>query len=127
MKDLEQELLELKINQGIIERRYCTMDEEKEYEKLRKEGLLLPDIVQMEKSGRFVRYYESSISEEDVKELLSLRKLEYEKTQVDYLIIQADHLKSIKNNITFFAILIKISLVISAIILILYLINWELL
>ena len=110
MNNLQKEIVELKIKHGFIEKHSCSQDEIKQYEKLKTEGLPLPDNIMMQFNGSYVRLCESDVTKDEINELLQLRKIEYERIQVDYLKRQDKQLDTIKNGMTFFVVLTIVSL-----------------
>lgn len=110
MGNLRSELLELKINHGIIERHSCSLDEAKQYEKLKSEGSSLPDNVMMQFNGSYIRLCETNLTKQEIDDLLLLRKLEYERIQTDCILRQAKQLNTIKNGMIFFVSLTFVSL-----------------
>ena len=110
MGNLRNELLELKINQGIIEKHPCSLDEVKQYEKLKREGLSLPDNIMVQFNGSYIRLCETDMTKQEIDELLLLRKMEYERLQTEYLIRQDKQLNTIKNGMIFFVLLTIVSL-----------------
>lgn len=110
MNNLQKEIVELKIKHGFIEKHPCSLDEIKQYEKLKTEGLPLPDNIMMQFNGSYVRLCESDLTKDEINELLQLRKIEYERIQVDYLKRQDKQLDTIKNGMTFFVVLTIVSL-----------------
>ena len=110
MENLRNELLELKIKHGIVEMHPCSLDEAKQYEKLKSEGLSLPDNIMMQFNGLYVCLKETNLMKQEIDDLLLLRKIEYERIQTDYLKIQNERLNTIKNGMIFFVLLTMASL-----------------
>ena len=100
MKDIKKELFRLKVDFDIIQRCFCSEDEEKEMRMLENNKQPLPgDIHIDEDDGSHYRFVNVNLSKEEIDELLLLRQLKY--------------LKTIKNCLVFFVSLIIISFICS--------------
>jgi hypothetical protein len=98
MKDLHDELRQMKCELDLVQRVYCSKEEEKRYRRMAKEKQPLPDDVRSDESGYF-RYVETDLSGEELDKLLLYRQISY--------------LRTTKNCMLFFMVLAVISLVIS--------------
>ena len=101
MKDLRNELRQLKFDLDLIQKDYCSKEEAKQYRKMVKARQSLPDGVKSDETGYF-RYVEIDLSKENLDNLILYR--------------QTSYLKSIKNSMIFFVFLTIVSLIISLVI-----------
>jgi hypothetical protein len=96
MKDLNRELFRLRVEFDLIQQVYCSKDEEKHIKQLINNNQTLPDDIHTESNGTHFKYVKADISKEDMDELLLYRQIK--------------SLISIKNSLTFFVVLILISI-----------------
>jgi len=95
VKDIKKELFRLKVDFDIIQRCFCSEDEEKEIKMLEKNKQPLPgDIHTDDDDGNHYRFVNVNLSKEELDELLLLRQIKY--------------LRTIKNCLMFFVSLIII-------------------
>lgn len=98
MKDLRDELFQLKVEFGVIQQDYCTKDEEEHIKELIKNNQPIPDDIHTSRNGStHFRYVNADISKEEQDELLVYR--------------QTNYLKTIMNCMIFFVILALIPIV----------------
>lgn len=97
MKDLREELREMRFDLDLTQKVYCNKEEEKRLRKMKKEKLPLPDDIKIDEHGFFYRYIDTDLSEQEIKQLFLYRQTAY--------------LRSIKNSMIFFVVLATISLI----------------
>ncbi|MHB1484626.1 MAG: hypothetical protein ACYCYI_08165 [Saccharofermentanales bacterium] len=96
MESLQKELNQMKWEFGLFEKIYCSKEEQKD---LKKSKIIPSDVYKDDQSSAYYRISKADINEDEIKELLSYRKLDY--------------LRSIKNFLLFFVILAIISITVS--------------
>lgn len=98
MKDLHTEMNDLYLELGIVQKEFCTQDENLSFKKISKDGEALPEDVHEVDIvfGTYCRYVKTDMSVEEIQELLLLR--------------QTSYLKSIKRGVTFFVALAVVGL-----------------
>lgn len=99
MKDLKKELFRLRLEFDVIQQVYCSKDEEKQIKQLikNKHKHPLPNDIHTNTDGTHFRFVNSDMSREDMDELLLYKQLKY--------------LKTIKNSMIFFVVLVIIPLI----------------
>ena len=98
MADLKKELRDSLFELDILERQPCTNKENKEYKKMQKDGIPLPEGVhQYTESYRYYRVKKTGLTDEEIDRLLRYRQVLY--------------LRSIRNSMTFFVGLFVISII----------------
>ena len=95
MKNLRDELEQMRFDMGLRQKVYCKGEEEKQFRKMDKSEEL-PEDVNIE-GYDFFRYVNTDLNKEEVEELFKYRQLSY--------------LKSIRNSLWFFVALTVISVV----------------
>lgn len=101
MRDLREELEQMKFDLDIIQKEYCKEDEVKELKKMLKNKIPIPKDVINPEMDTYYRYKISDFSEDEKKEYFMYKQIIY--------------LRSIKNGIIFFVVLAVISLFLSLI------------
>ena len=106
--DIRKELHSYKLDYDLIKKKPCTEEENQTYSKMLKEGKELPKGVFLysddTECGEFYTVYEPDLTQEEINEYLTFKKLEL--------------LKTIKNCAVFFTVLTIISLISSLLFLI---------
>ena len=97
MRDLKKELFRMRVEFDLIQKVFCSKEEEKHMKQLIKSGQPLPEDMYTDNDGTHYKYINSDISKEDMNELLLYRQLKY--------------LKTIKNCMIFFVILAIIPMI----------------
>lgn len=98
MADLKKELRDSLFDLGILEKELCTSQENKEYRKMQKDNIPLPDgIYKSPETYQYYRVKETDLTEEEIDRLLRYRRTLY--------------LRSIKNSMIFFVALSVISVI----------------
>jgi hypothetical protein len=97
MTNLNEEIKKMKYDFDLIQKAYCTKEEEDLLRKMEKEDKKLPENVEKDDFGYF-RYVDIDLPEEKLSQLLLYRQLSY--------------LRSIKNSMTFFVVLTILVLII---------------
>lgn len=98
MKDLHDELGQMRLELDLTQRVYCSKEEEKQFKKMLKEKQLLPDDINFNENGHF-RYIDTDLTKEELDNLFLYRQITY--------------LRSIKNSMIFFVVLTLVSLTVS--------------
>ncbi|UOO38517.1 hypothetical protein IZU99_04500 [Oscillospiraceae bacterium CM] len=98
MKNLRDELRQMRFELNLIQKVYSSKEEEKQYSKLKKEKQQLPEGVLSDDTG-FYRYIESDLTREELESFFLYRQVLY--------------LKSIRSSMLFFVVLTVISLFIT--------------
>ncbi len=80
MSNLKEELENFYFENKLTEVVYCQKDEQKEFQKMKKNKVPLPDDVREDDAGCFFRYMDNDLSSEEIKKLLFFRQLSYLKT-----------------------------------------------
>ena len=99
MENLRKELLWLKKEFGVVHTEWCSSEEENHFDELRENELPLPNNVLRDDDGKYFRFVDVGISEQESKELLLYRQVVY--------------LRTINNGVRFFVVLSVISIVLS--------------
>lgn len=98
MKDLREELNELIVETGIIQRVYCSKEETKQFKKLQKDKQPLPEgVIFTDIPDVFFRYEHTDLSDKELSDLFLYRQTKY--------------LYSIRNMMIFLVVLVIIGLV----------------
>ena len=105
--NLKNELYQLRFENDLLQKIYCSDADFKKYLQMLKNGEKLPDGVFQESSEygqsiSFYTIYESDLTEAEKSEYLLLKQL-----------VAIDHIRTIKNCVVFFTVLAIISLVLS--------------
>ena len=78
MKDLRKELEALYLDLDLVQREYCSKEEEAELAQLLEQGRSLPDDVQTSSSnGLHFRFVKTDLTPEERKDLFECRRLKY--------------------------------------------------
>ena len=104
-KALRKELDELREQAGIYQPVYCSDEDNAMFKMLLQDKKPLPEGVYVYE-GKFFTYIENELSEQEIEELLKLRKDKYLNSIDKRLVEQNEHLNSIRNKFTFFLFLI---------------------
>lgn len=97
MKNSKDELQQLRLEYGALEKEFCNTEECKAFKKMLKEKKPLPEGVYASQDGEFYRLRKSDLTEEEIKEFLLYKQL--------------DFLSSIKNSVLFFVVVLLIWIV----------------
>ena len=100
MRNLKDELSYTRIMNNIIQKNYCTKEEQKEFSELKKQNKELPQDVK-HNGESFFRYSEVELEKDELNELLTYKKLGY--------------LRTIKNCSVFFVIVTVINILLAMI------------
>ena len=101
MKNLHDELMQMRIDLDLTQKAYCDKDETSKFKQMEKENMPLPVDVTKDESGDYFRYVDANLSEQEFNQLIMYRQVLY--------------LRSIKNSMIFFVVLTLLSLFISLI------------
>ncbi|MDP4119673.1 MAG: hypothetical protein Q8876_01265 [Bacillota bacterium] len=99
MKNLRDELKQMKYELDLIQIIYCDKEEAKKFRKMENEKIPLPYDVSKDEVNNFFRYIDTDLSEQELNQLFMLRKILY--------------LRTIKNILIFFVVITIIFLLIS--------------
>lgn len=101
MSEIQNELNALKCKAGIIRKVFCSKEEQIEFARMRREGIAASSIsvgdIYMDAAGSFFRYESEGLSKEEIVDLYAFRQLRY--------------LRTIKNSMVFFVVLVVFFLV----------------
>ncbi len=105
--DILKELRQVKLNLGLIQKQFCSDEEQIKYKKMTNEHQKLPlDVFEDDFTGKYVRYVDvkslADISNYDINLLISAKQL--------------NALRSIRKSLNFFVALVIISCIINIII-----------
>lgn len=91
MQNYKSGLNKMKHDLGILKIVYCTEEEEKKFDSMKKENTPILDEIYIDGTNRYYRYVDAGGSKQQTDELLVYR--------------QIDYLRTIKNRITFIVVI----------------------